>query len=99
MKLFQDVREAQAHAAAGGQALHVYTALPMPAPAVFKRHKQWGHLFDLDKARLVNTARRLGVRVIQVHHEGLKGQHIDLCGRPLAKAQEASRRQPTTGGE
>jgi hypothetical protein len=88
MKRINNVREAQEHALQGGQALHVYGALDMPAPAVFKRHKTWAHLFDQDKGRLIKTARRLGVRVIKVHHEGRRGQHIDLCGRPLERAQE-----------
>lgn len=87
MKLIPNVREAQEYAAKGGQALHVYRALPMKAPAVFKRHKMWAHLFDLDAERLVKAAKGLGVHVIKVHHEGRRGQHIDLCGAPLRKAE------------
>ena len=87
MKLTPNVREAQEHSEQGEQALHVYRALPMKAPAVFKRCKMWAHLFDLDKERLIKTAKKLGVRVIRVHHEGRRGQHIDLCGKPLSKAE------------
>lgn len=81
-----------AHAESGGQALHVYAAIDgMPnAPQVFKRSKEWGHLFDHDEKRLIRTARRLGVRVIKVHHKGRRAQHIDLCGKPLARAKEAA---------
>lgn len=60
----------------GGQALHVYGALPFDsAPAVFKRNKEWAHLFDQDRARLMATTRKLGVRVIVVDHNGRRGQH------------------------
>lgn len=92
MKLLPNVREAKAEAAAGGQGLHVYSAMPTrfpSAPAVFKRHPEWAHLFDQDLERLVATARRLGVRVIKVDREGEPGQHIDLCGAPLARARQA----------
>lgn len=88
MKRLDNVREAQEHALQGGQALHIYRALDMPAPAVFKRNKVWAHLFDQDRERLIKTARKLGVRVIVVHHEGRRGQHIDLCGKPLERAKE-----------
>ena len=87
MKYFTNVREAQEYSEAGHQALHVYGALPMKAPAVFKRHKEWAHLFDLDIERLTETTKRLGVRVIVVDHRGRRGQHTDLCGKPLEKAK------------
>lgn len=89
MKRFTNVREALRYAAAGGQALHVYGALPghFPgAPGVFKRYSVWAHLLDWDLERLVRTARGLGVRVIRVDRRGLAGQHIDLCGGPLEMA-------------
>ncbi|EGJ50275.1 hypothetical protein [Desulfocurvibacter africanus] len=90
MKLFahREVKEAKAHALAGGQALHVWTppAAGWPgAPTCFQRSRQWAHLFDQDKARLEATARRLGVRKIVIHGDGA-GQHVDLCGAPLKKA-------------
>lgn len=97
MKLFiqNQVREALEHAQAGGQALHVYAAIAgMDAPACFRASQQWAHLFDYDRERLVQTARQLGVRVVVVHHEGLRGQHVDLCGRPLQRAIAASDEAP-----
>ena len=44
------------------------------------------HLFDLDEARLVATARNLGVRVIVVERPASPRQHIDLCGAALRRA-------------
>jgi len=35
--------------------------------------------------------RRLGVRVVKVSRVGCRGQHIDLCGKPLAKAIQECR--------
>lgn len=89
MKLFKqrEVREAIAYAQAGGQALHLFKAMPnMPAPRVFGAYPLWGHLIDYDEARLVETARRLGVRKIVVGRKGRRGQHVDLCGAPLERA-------------
>jgi hypothetical protein len=94
VKLFQNVREALAWAAAGGQALHIYRAMPEKyprAPAVFRRYRTWAHLLDQDRVRLERTARGLGVRIIRVDRPGSPGQHIDLCGRPLARAMELCR--------
>ena len=101
MRLFAhgQIREAKAHAAAGGQALHLWNpgqgGWP-GAPAVFNRAagqgKPWGHLFDHNRLRLVRTARQLGVRIVVVANQGEPGQHVDLCGRPLQKAiAEASK--------
>jgi hypothetical protein len=88
MKQFEEdqVREAKAHAVAGGQALHLHTFNDMGHP-LFKRYSVIAHLFDQNKERLVKTARKLGVRVIVVEHEGEPGQHIDLCGKPLERAK------------
>ena len=55
-------------------------------PACFHRARKWAHLMDLNRERLVETAIRLGVKKIVVANEGLRGQHIDLCGAPLEKA-------------
>ena len=55
-------------------------------PACFARSETFAHLLDYDHDRLVATARRLGVRVIKVDRQGRRGQHIDLCGRPLERA-------------
>ena len=95
MKSFghKQIREAKAHAAAGGQALHIWQPGPAGypgAPAVFSRAagqgKQWGHLFDQDLGRLLSTVRRLGVHCVVVGKKGQVGQHVDLCGRPLQRA-------------
>ena len=92
MKAFKlrEIREAIAHAAQGGQALHLmdesWAHLRPDTPNCFKGRGQIAHLFDQDKARLVATVRRLGVRVIKVEREGAPGQHVDLCGKPLALA-------------
>ena len=42
-------------------------------------------MFDQDRARLEATARQYDVQVIVVEYEGSPRQHIDLCGKPLAK--------------
>lgn len=79
------------YAADGGQALYVYHPLRWPsAPRVFQREAKvgwpWAYLFDMDAGRLAATARRLGVRVVRIHREGMLGQHVDLCGEPLRRA-------------
>jgi hypothetical protein len=87
-----DLREAEAFAAAGGQALHLHNIIVdrSRAPKCFVRDVDAGrpiaHLFDADVERLKRTARGLGVKVIVVERTGQPGQHIDLCGGPLAKA-------------
>jgi hypothetical protein len=94
MKHFTDrqVEEAWAHAEAGGQALHTHAIIcdRAKAPRCFVRAVDRGekiaHLFDMDEARLVATARRLGVNVVVVERPGRKGMHVDLCGAPLRKA-------------
>lgn len=95
LKVFasHEIAQAQAHAAAGGQALHLHCIIPdrRRAPRCFvaavDRGEDIAHLFDLDTKRLKTTARRLGVRVVYVDREGTSGQHIDLCGSPLRKAK------------
>ena len=88
MKLFTHPTKAIDYAREGGQALHVFPAYKEPrAPAVFKQYREWGHLIDQNKERLIKTARWLGVRVIKVDREGNRGQHIDLCGKPLERAK------------
>ena len=85
MKKFEKraIRSAIAYAQSGGQALHVYKALAMPAPGCFRKSKLWAHLFDQDFGRLKATAQMLGVRRIVIHREGTVKQHLDLCGKPL----------------
>lgn len=94
MKRFEhrQVREALAYAADGGQALHVWDPGPdaaaryPKAPAVFLRNRPWAHLFDQNPDRLYRTAKRLGVRRVVVERRGGRGQHVDLCGKPLDRA-------------
>lgn len=52
-------------------------------------------LFDLDFGRLGGTAKGLGVPVNQfrVLLADTEGQHIDLCGLPLARALGACRQE------
>lgn len=93
MKLYQaqKIKEAILNANRGGQSLHIYKALPNlfpKAPRVFKQASIWGHLFDQNKERLIETAVALGVNRIFIHSENTENQHIDLCGRPLRKAIE-----------
>jgi hypothetical protein len=93
VKIFaqHDLKAAYAHAAEGGQALHLHRIVFARSPKCFRdavaRGEDIAHLFDQDAARLEATARRLGVRVIKVEHPGTARQHIDLCGGPLAKAK------------
>jgi hypothetical protein len=95
MKAFlsHELAAAIAHAEAGGQALHLHRFLGCRAraPACFVRAVDRGediaHLFDRDEARLVRTAKALGVRVVAVERPGSSRQHVDLCGAPLRKAK------------
>jgi hypothetical protein len=90
MRLFEerDIQRAFECVKAGGQALHLFTWFADPkAPKPFRAGGQFGHLLDQDVGRLMATARRLGVRVIKVAKCGHPWeQHIDLVGRPLARA-------------
>lgn len=88
----REIREALTCAAEGGQALHVWDPGPEPAktwpkaPAIFLRNRPWAHLFDHDVERLTATARRLGVRQVYIDRKGERGQHVDLCAKPLERA-------------
>lgn len=93
MKSFRcmEIDEALAWAAAGNQALHLHRIIVNDdAPRCFvdavARGEDIAHLFDLDTARLIRTARSLGVRVVYVDRKGTDRQHIDLCAGPLRKA-------------
>ncbi len=95
-----EVNEAMAHAAEGGQGLHVWHgagdyARAVGGPTCFQRHDLAAHLFDLDGDRLIATARRLGVRRVFIDKAGTDRQHIDLCGRPLARAIAEAREEAT----
>jgi hypothetical protein len=85
-----ELDEALTHAAAGEQALHLHQIVFRCSPRCFRqavaRGEDIGHLFDLDRARLVATAKRLGIRKVVVDREGTDKQHVDLCGAPLFKA-------------
>lgn len=85
----KDYRRALADAAQGKQALflHVWYG-DQKAPACFRGMNKIGKLFDQNKERLIATAKRFGVRVIKVDHDGDAYQHVDLIGRPLARAIE-----------
>ena len=89
-----EVAEAKAHAMQGGQSLHVHRIIvdrkkaPRCFGAAIDRGESIAHLFDQDAERLRKTAKKLGVKVIVVEHEGTPRQHIDLCGSPLKKARE-----------
>jgi len=102
MKTFQAmyVEEAIEHAMGGGQALHLHRIIcdrrkaPRCFVAAVDRGEFIAHLFDQDEARLIKTARQLGVRVIVVEREGTPRQHVDLCGAPLRKAIALADIQP-----
>jgi hypothetical protein len=102
MKSFEqrDIAGALAHAKAGGQALHLCSRsfVSRSAPAVFRNAECFAHLFDGDRARLVATAKRLGVLCVIVDRDGEPGQHVDLAGRPLERA-EAEAACPLVQGE
>lgn len=89
-----EIDEALAHAAAGGQALHLHRIIVdrAAAPRCFVRAVDLGqdiaHLFDLDGARLLMTAKKLGVSVVYLDREGTPRQYVDLCGGPLRRALE-----------
>ncbi len=94
MKHFEAMllEEAIAYSMEGGQALHTHQIIVDydKAPSCFVREVEAGrdiaHLFDQDEARLVATAKKLGVRVILVERRGQESQHIDLCMGPLKGA-------------
>jgi len=86
----REVREAIAHAAEGGQALHVFRwTAPPTAPAAFRQQErtEMAHLLDQDTERLVSTAFRLGIPLPRVQRRGTVRQHVDLCGQPLDRAK------------
>lgn len=95
MKIFypRRLRDAYTYADSGGQCLHLmdHSGGCYPnAPSCFKRAKRFAHLIDHDYDRLISTARRLGVRNVVVSRIGKRGQHVDLCGKPLERALKES---------
>lgn len=87
MKLFQmmELPEAKLYVANGGQALHLHTFTGWGHKA-FRGQEQAAHLMDQNKSRLIETARRLGVKRVKVERAGSIYMHVDLYGAPLAKA-------------
>jgi len=85
----RDLRSAQDCAEEGGQALlimpGVYGNWP-GGPRCFRNREIVGKLFDQDIERLRTTARSLGVKRIKPCRIGNRGQHVDLCGKPLERA-------------
>lgn len=106
MVLCTDPRQAIEHAESGGMALHVWkpsrshgvSIFPgHEIPTVFKIHDKWGHLLCRDTDRLIATAKRLGIRMVVISKRGKRGQHVDLCGKPLEKAiVEAKKSEQTS---
>lgn len=95
MKLFQwdEIFAAYDYAKTGGQALHVHE-FTQSGHNLF-RNRQAAHLFDQDVMRLEQTAKNLGVKAIKIEHPHTHHQHIDLCCRPLEKAIELCKEQPS----
>lgn len=89
MKAFasRELNEAKAHAIEGGQALHIHRT-GLGGYEQFASYWEIGRLFDQNVARLVTTARALGVHLIEVQKKGTELQHIQLCGRPLKRAKQ-----------
>lgn len=81
------IHEAQDHADAGGRALIIHGG-GYNGPACFQNAKEIGKILDMNIDRLFQTARMLGVKKIKVDLKGKRGQHVDLCGKPLVKAKD-----------
>lgn len=90
MKQFEsrELDRAILYAMSGGQALHVHP-FTQSGHRTFRKYTEAAHLFDQNTDRLVKTAKKLGVRVINIEHAGTNKQHIDLCAGPLQKAKES----------
>lgn len=85
-------REAANHAQKYGEfALLIWHGCPGIGPAVFRkahaRGEPWGKLFHPDADALRKAAKRLKVHRIVVDRPDRWGQHVDLVGAPLARAQ------------
>jgi hypothetical protein len=98
MKTFignRTIRLALTYSLAGGQALHIWypSDEKEETPICFTHYHVWAHLFDQNLARLRNLASILGVNQIVVERLGQKGQHIDLCGKPLIKAIDLAEKE------
>jgi hypothetical protein len=62
-------------------------------PALYLASHDAGRLYDLDTARLVSTARRLGAGQPVVHHLDTPAQHVRLEGLPLLRALRECHRE------
>jgi hypothetical protein len=81
--------------------LHVWTPVPAErarAPLAFRMANRWAHLFGDDVAELKAIARLYGVNRAKVGRRGERGQHVDLCGRPLERLIEAIEACEKRGG-
>ena len=56
-------------------------------PGCFARAKRYGKVFGPDALELRALSSKLGVRKVIVDREGRKGQHVDLYGEPLRRAE------------
>jgi hypothetical protein len=92
------VLAAREHAMHGGQAIHLHRMLGLNPPQCFARDVRAGkdiaHVFDQNTARLIATAKKMGVRVILVDRLNSAHQHIDMCGKPLEKLLQLAGYEP-----
>ena len=67
--------------------MHVLTIRPSPTlDNLDPPGTETGQLFDLDRRRLIKTARMLGVSRVYIENKGKHGQHVRLTGKPLIRA-------------
>ena len=94
----RDFQEAVDYSDEGGQALLIRKGMSgySGAPECFKRSPEWGYLYDQDASRLEETVKALGVKRVKIFRRGQKAQYSMLCGRPLKKAIDKSRKNGET---
>jgi LDH2 family malate/lactate/ureidoglycolate dehydrogenase len=87
---YRSLKAAIDHARSGGEAVYMHRVLSPSDPESFltayANDEYLGSLFDRDAERLARTANELGIGFARVHRPGTDGQHIRLCGTPLAYA-------------
>ena len=76
---FGEIREAEAHAKAGGIAVH-HTGFP------FRKWRFTAHLFAQDTVALRQAIRKTGADPKWIQYPGTKREHFDLMGGPLQAA-------------
>lgn len=89
-----ELREALAHAAAGGIAVH-HTGMP------FRKWPFTAHLFAPDTDALLDAVRSVGADPKWLQDAGTEDEHYDLMGGPLARAMRRCGRagyDPTAPG-